>query len=97
MIEVQLLAVQAIKEVFAGTNLTEVLRNIWQTGSHLTPQQRGAIQDIAYGVLRHYGRLDAILHKLLNKPVQDKQLHYLLAVALYQLRYSKAPAHAIVD
>lgn len=97
MIEVQLLAVQAIREVFAGANLTEVLRNIWQTGSHLTPQQRGATQDIAYGVLRHYGQLDAILHKLLNKPVQDKQLHYLLAVALYQLRYSKAPAHAIVD
>lgn len=97
MIEVQLLAVQAIREVFAGANLTEVLRNIWQINSRITLQQRGAIQDIAYGVLRHYGQLNAILHKLLNKPIQDKQLHYLLIVALYQLRYSKAPAHAIVN
>ena len=97
MIEVQLLAIQAIKEVFAGANLTEVLRNIWQINSHLTPQQRGAIQDIAYGVLRYYGHLDAILHELLNKPAQNKQLHYLLTVALYQLLYSKAPTHAIVD
>ena len=97
MIEIQLLAVQAIGEVFAGANLNEVLRHIWRTSHHLTSQQRGAIQDIAYGTLRHYGQLDALLRKLLNKPLQDKQLHYLLASALYQLCYSKAPAHAIVD
>jgi len=97
MIEVQLLAAQAIKEVFAGTNLNEVLRGIWQSTPRLTPQQRGAIQDITYGTLRHYGQLDAILLTLLNKPAQNKSLHYLLAVALYQLCYSKTPAHAIVD
>ncbi|SFU55704.1 16S rRNA (cytosine967-C5)-methyltransferase [Nitrosomonas eutropha] len=97
MIEIQLLAIQAIGEVFAGANLNEVLRNIWQINSRLTSQQRGAIQDIAYGTLRHYGQIDAILHKLLNKPVQDKSLHYLLTIALYQLCYSKAPVHAIVD
>lgn len=97
MIEVQLFAVQTIGEVLAGANLNEVLRNIWQSNPRLTPQQRGAIQDIAYGTLRHYGQLDAILLKLLNKPAQDKSLHYLLAIALYQLCYSKAPAHAIVD
>ncbi|MCC6916410.1 16S rRNA (cytosine(967)-C(5))-methyltransferase RsmB [Nitrosomonas sp.] len=97
MIEIQLLAVQAIGEVFAGASLNEVLRHIWQTGPHLTSQQRGAIQDIAYGVLRHYGQFDALLRRLLNKPLQDKQLHYLLTIALYQLCYSKAPAHAIVD
>lgn len=97
MIEIQLLAVQAVGEVLAGANLNEVLRHIWQTGPQLTSQQRGAIQDIAYGALRHYGQLDALLRKLLNKPLQDKQLHYLLAIALYQLCYSKAPAHAIVD
>lgn len=97
MIEVQLLAVQAIGEVFAGASLTEVLFNLWQTNPRLTPQQRGAIQDIAYGTLRHYGQLNAILHKLLNKPVQNKRLYYLLITALYQLCYSQAPAHAIVD
>lgn len=97
MIEVQLLATQAIEEVFTGTNLNEVLRNIWQIAPQLTAQQRGAIQDITYGTLRYYGQLDTILLKLLNKPIQNQSLHYLLTVALYQLCYSKAPAHAIVN
>lgn len=97
MIEIQLLAIQAVGKVFAGANLNKVLHHIWQTNTRLTPQQRGAIQDIAYGTLRYYGQLDAILHKLLNKPVSNQSLHYLLATALYQLCYSKAPAHAIVN
>lgn len=97
MIEVQLLAVQAIGETFAGANLNEILRHIWQANTRLTLQQRGAIQDIAYGTLRHYGQIDAILHQLLNKPVQLKPLHYLLAIALYQLCFSKTPVYAIVD
>ena len=97
MIEVQLLAVQVIGEVLAGANLTEILRSLWQAHPRLSPQQRGAIQDISYGVLRHYGQLEAILRKLLNKPVQNKPLYYLLVAGLYQLCYSQAPAHAIVD
>jgi len=97
MIEVQLLAVQVIGEVLAGANLTEVLRSLWQAHHHLSPQQRGAIQNISYGALRHYGQLEAILRKLLNKPVQNKPLYYLLVAGLYQLCYSQAPSHAIVD
>lgn len=77
--------------------MTGVLRKIWQGDSMLTAQQRGAIQDLTYGVLRHYGQLDTILNTLLNKKLQDKRLHYLLLVSLYQLCYSKAPAHAIVN
>ncbi len=92
-----MLAVQVIGNVLAGANLTEVLRQTWQAHSELSNQQRGAVQDVAYGVLRHYGQLNAILDILLNKTVENKRLYYLLLVGLYQLRYSRASTHAIVD
>lgn len=97
MTEIQLLAVQAVGNVLAGANLTEVLRKIRQTRPLLTEQQRGAFQDIAYGVLRHYGQLNTILNALLTKPVPNKNLHYLLLTGLYQLCYSRAPAYTVVD
>jgi 16S rRNA (cytosine967-C5)-methyltransferase len=33
----------------------------------------------------------------LSKPLQDRQIRYLLLVAIYQLQYTKAAHHAIVD
>ena len=61
-----------------------------------TPGERGALQDIVYGSLRHFGRLNAWLDALLERPLTDPQLGYLLRVALYQLAYTRAPAHAVV-
>lgn len=97
MIKTQLLAAQAVSEVITGANLTDVLQMTWQSNAMLTGQQRGAIQDLTYGVLRHYAQLVAVLHSLLNKPLQDERLHDLLLVSLYQLNYSKAASHAIVN
>lgn len=97
MIKAQLLTVEAIGKVFSGTNLTGVLREIWQANPLLSNQERGAIQDLTYGVLRHYGQLNTLLNTLLSKTLQDDPLHYLLLVSLYQLCYSQAPAHAIVN
>jgi 16S rRNA (cytosine967-C5)-methyltransferase len=48
-------------------------------------------------VLRYYSQLDTLLQSLLHKPLPDRRLHYLLLVSLYQLNYSKAPVHAIVN
>ncbi|OHC83896.1 MAG: 16S rRNA (cytosine(967)-C(5))-methyltransferase, partial [Sideroxydans sp. RIFOXYB12_FULL_59_6] len=42
-------------------------------------------------------RLEFMLEKLLERPPRDKLLSYLLTVALYQLEYSKAGSHVIVD
>jgi 16S rRNA (cytosine967-C5)-methyltransferase len=49
-----------------------------------------------YGSLRQLGRLDAWLDALLERPLTDPQLGWLLRVALYQLAYTRAPAHAVV-
>lgn len=83
--------------VLAGRNLSVVLQALWNKNSRLTPQQRAAIQDISYGTLRYLGQIQAILDQLLDKPIRDDALRCLLLVSLYQLQYSKAATHAIVD
>jgi 16S rRNA (cytosine967-C5)-methyltransferase len=97
MIKTQRAAVSVVGKVLAGASLTGVLQETWQTDHELTKQQRGAIQDLSYGVLRFYGQLEAILERLLKKALRDKSLHHLLLVCIYQLQYSKAPSHAVVN
>jgi len=97
MDSVQQAAVLVISQVLGGRNLNQVLSEVLNTHAELTPQQRGALQDLSYGTLRFYGQLASVLDALLNKPLQDIQIRYLLLVALYQLQYSKAAQHAVVD
>jgi len=52
---------------------------------------------MSYGTLRFYGQLRAILDLLIEKPLQDETVRALLLVALYQLLYSRAAGHAVVD
>jgi len=95
-------ASQVVCQVLAGRNLNQALSAALQSKpgqimSELTPQQRGALQDLSYGTLRFYGHLVRVLDQLLHKPVQDMQLRCLLLVALYQLLHTKAAPHAVVD
>ncbi|HQS58996.1 MAG: 16S rRNA (cytosine(967)-C(5))-methyltransferase [Gallionellales bacterium 35-53-114] len=94
---VQQAAVTIISQVLSGRNLNQVLSEVLSASTALTQQQRGALQDLSYGTLRYYGQLSSVLDALLNKPVQDIQIRYLLLIALYQLEYSKAAPHAVVD
>ncbi len=86
-----------MSRVLAGRNLSAALQSAWRRKPGLSAQQRAAIQDLSYGVCRHYGRLQAELERLLDKPLHDEDLRCLLLVALYQLQYSRAAQHAVVD
>jgi 16S rRNA (cytosine967-C5)-methyltransferase len=97
MDKVQQAAVLVISQVLGGRNLNQVLSEVIKTLPEQTPQQRGALQDLSYGTLRYYGQLNCVIELLLNKPLQDVQIRYLLLVALYQLQYTKAAHHAVVD
>ena len=97
MIKTQLAAAAAVTKVLAGASLTGVLQEVWRTDPTLSKQQKGAIQDLSYGVLRFYAQLEAILGFLLRKSLHDKCLHHLLLVSLYQLQYSKTSSHTVVD
>jgi 16S rRNA (cytosine967-C5)-methyltransferase len=94
MRNLQKLAAGALEDVLAGAALHQILPQRLQLLQ--TPGERGALQDIVYGSLRQLGRLDAWLAVLLERPLTDPQLGWLLRVALYQLAYTRAPAHAVV-
>ena len=97
MIKSQLVAAATVDKVLNGASLTAILQEVWRTYEDISPQQRGAIQDLSYGVLRFYGQLNALLGLLLKKPVWNRSLRCLLLVGLYQLLYSRTSPHAIVD
>ncbi|MDR2218992.1 MAG: 16S rRNA (cytosine(967)-C(5))-methyltransferase RsmB [Methylobacillus sp.] len=93
----QQFAVQAISQVLGGRNLAQTLEQLAWQHPQLSPQQRAAAQDISYGVLRYYGRLNAILKQLITNRLDDETVRCLLLAGLYQLEYGKASAHAVVD
>lgn len=86
-----------MQAVLAGRPLPEALARVWQDHPHLTPQQRGAIQDISYGTLRCLGTLDATLGLLTGARALDAALRCLLLCALYQLRHTLAKPYAVVN
>ena len=94
MRKLQKMAADTLEEVLAGAALHQVLPQRVQKLE--TPGERGALQDIVYGSLRQLGKLDAWLDALLERPLTDPQLGWLLKVAIYQLAYTRAPAHAVV-
>ena len=97
MHKVQLLAAQAVGQVLAGRNLNQTLEELRRGSPELTPQQRAALQDMSYSVLRWLGRLDALLDALLQRPLTDERVRCLLLVALGQLEYGKSVPYAVVD
>lgn len=63
------------------------------------PRQRALSHELAYGTLRWYHRLEAVLRQLLDRPlkVRDRDLHALLLVGLYQVLIMDMAAHAAVS
>lgn len=98
MLQTQRLAASIVGAVIAdGRNLNAVLAEQLSRHLELTAQQRAAITDMSYGTLRFGMRMEAVLAQLLTKPLTDAKLRWLLLVALYQLEYTRAAQHAIVD
>ena len=97
MLEVQQIACATVAAVRAGRNLNVVLAEQRARHPQLTSQQLGAVNDLSYGTLRFGFQLDCILAELLNKPMQDADLRWLLLIALYQLEHTRAAPYAIVD
>ena len=98
MHNIQLAASRIVQQVLVdGRNLNQALEESLRGKAVWTPAQRAALQDLSYGTLRFYGQLRALLGLLLHKPMLDQRIYYVLLVALYQLQYSKAAQHAVVD
>ncbi|WP_439886914.1 16S rRNA (cytosine(967)-C(5))-methyltransferase RsmB [Pseudomonas sp. MBLB4123] len=64
----------------------------------VAPRDRGLAQDLAFGTARWQPRLALLADKLLQKPFKatDRDLEALLLIGLYQLLYTRIPAHAAI-
>lgn len=65
----------------------------------LPPERRPLAQELCYGTLRWWPRLEWLLARLLDKPLKAKEadVHALLLLGLYQLSYMDIPPHAAVS
>ncbi len=61
------------------------------------PNARAAAQDVAYGVLRRFGRGEFILSRLLSKPLTHPETQALLLGALYRLDTRADSTPMVVD
>ena len=75
-----------------GTSLPGQLKQV-------APRDHPLTQELAFGTARWFFRLDALSSRLLDKPLKaaDRDLQALLLVGLYQLLYTRIPAHAAID
>nr|WP_314486634.1 16S rRNA (cytosine(967)-C(5))-methyltransferase RsmB [uncultured Kingella sp.] len=95
--QVQSLAAHTLAAVASGKNLSDELAYIIAQTPELTAQDKGMLQDIAYGCQRHLGSLKFMLGKMLNKPIDNEALQSYLLVALYQLNHTQNAPHAVVN
>lgn len=95
--QVQTLATHTLFAVENGKNLSDELAHIFAQNPELSSQDKGMLQDIAYGCQRFSGSLKYMLGKLLNKPIDNKALEAYLLVALYQLNHTRNAPHAVVN
>ncbi len=92
----RLAAARALASVLAGkaslgSSLPPLLDKV-------EPRDRGLAQDLAFGAARWQPRLALIAEKLLQKPFKaaDRDVEALLLIGLYQLFYTRIPAHAAI-
>lgn len=92
----RLAATRALAAVLAGraslgSSLPEQLAKV-------EPRDRALAQDLAFGTARWQPRLSLLADKLLQKPFKagDRDLEALLLIGLYQLFYTRIPAHAAI-
>jgi 16S rRNA (cytosine967-C5)-methyltransferase len=85
---------EVIGRVLAGASLNSALAELKMRTGPAT--LAAAAQDLSYGALRAYGLVDAVLDRLLDRPVADASLRGLLLAALSELMVRPDAAHAIV-
>jgi len=88
-------AARVVAQVLEGASLSVSLT---PQLALLPAQERGLAQELSYGALRWGPRLQAVLDRLLHKPLRDKEREVLalLWVGLYQLIYTRVPEYAAV-
>lgn len=81
----------------AGSSLKANLSN--ERYQHWKGADRGLLFDLCFGVCRHFRLLDSWLETQMQKPLKAsaQDVRLALCCGLYELHFSKRPAHAIVN
>ncbi|MCX2979952.1 16S rRNA (cytosine(967)-C(5))-methyltransferase RsmB [Halieaceae bacterium IMCC14734] len=89
-------AARAIAATLSGASLSKILPTQLDT---VAARERALVQQLSYGTLRSYHRLQGILEQLLKKPLKSKDddIHALLLCGLYQLLEMRVPDHAALS
>ncbi|SEL35573.1 16S rRNA m(5)C-967 methyltransferase [Colwellia chukchiensis] len=64
--------------------------------SKIAEKDKGLLQELCYGVLRHLPELEHDVRDFIKKPLTGKQRvgHFLMLVGIYQVKYTRVPDHA---
>lgn len=79
-----------------GRSLMEELPRLQE---NVEGKDKGLLQEICYGVLRHLPELEHEVRQYVQKPLTGKQrvAHFLVLVGVYQLKYTRIPDHAALS
>ena len=89
-------AAQVMQAVENGQSLSQCLPPALAS---VAPNERPELQALCYGTCRWFHRLDAELNQRLKHPLrrQDRIVHHLMLVALFQLRFSQQANYAVLN
>ncbi len=90
------LAAQVVAEVMGEKRSLSAVLPVYLDRAQA--RDRGLVQELSYGVLRWYPRLESWLQPWLRKPLKarEHQVRALLLVGIYQLAYLSLAPHGIV-
>lgn len=94
MTNLRSVAAQTIEKVVEqGQSLSNVLPAAQKS---LAEKDGALLQELCYGVLRTLPQLEWLIGQLMERPLTGKQrtIHFLIMVGLYQLIFTRIPAHA---
>ena len=91
----RVIAAKILCQVVGGGSLSDVLT---KTLPDTATKDRALVQELCYGVLRWWHRLQFFAQQLLERPIKDKDrdLEMLILIGFYQLLYMRTPSHAAV-
>lgn len=93
----RLAATHALSAVLQGkASLAGSLPNVLQ---QVADNERALVRELAMGTARWQPRLEILLAQFLDKPLRraDQDVQALLLIGLYQLLYTRIPAHAVLS
>lgn len=93
----RLAATRALTVVLAGK--ASLASSLPKQLEQVAPRDKGLVQELAFGTARWQPRLAILAAELLSKPFRkaDQDVETLLLIGLYQLLYTRIPAHAAIS